>query len=389
VEAAPAARRWWHRRRIRAFGEAFAPGVVLMLLVAAAAADRGGAFPLVMPAVSAAALGLLALVFPHGPQFALGAATGLAMYACLYVVIGRAAFPALPDRALILGYALPVVAFVALCWVRRGSLRRVAQRGEHAADLRHLPRFARWLGACAAVGVLSLSTPVNRLDPEGQGLALVGAMALIAAISAVAVGDVVRLLVDVAVIFRAVTRRLAHLAVPIAAYTSLWALLAVIFGCLYRVADGLSPDPLFGGAAGPVRLGFADALHFSVVTLSTVGYGDIMPRDDGVRLLASIQMLLAQLLLLFGFVEIMRGSAAGLADPAQAPPPPRASPARDGAAEDEAPPPPPGRGAGGGGASRSAHAAPGAGPVQSGAATAAPPRAGQGAAAAAPRTPPR
>jgi hypothetical protein len=38
--------------------------------------------------------------------------------------------------------------------------------------------------------------------------------------------------------------------------------------------------------------------------------------DDGIRVLASLQMLFAQLLLLFGFYEIMRGSRAGGPDAA-------------------------------------------------------------------------
>ena len=55
-----------------------------------------------------------------------------------------------------------------------------------------------------------------------------------------------------------------------------------------------------------MRLGFRDALHFSIVTVSTVGYGDIWPEDDGVRLLAAVEVLSGQLLLLFGFYEITR-----------------------------------------------------------------------------------
>lgn len=38
-----------------------------------------------------------------------------------------------------------------------------------------------------------------------------------------------------------------------------------------------------------------------------MGYGDIRPLGDGVRVLASLEVLLGQLLLLFGFAEIMRG----------------------------------------------------------------------------------
>lgn len=286
-------------------------GVLLMLLVAGAIADRGGPLPFTVPGVSALAMGLLYLAFPHGPQFSLGAATGLAMYACLYVVMGRAAFPDAPDWALSIAHALPIVVFVTVCLLQRHRLRRYAQQGPRTADLMHLGDFTRWLAIAAVVGAVSLSAPVNRLSPDGQGMALLAAMAVISVISVTAVDDVVRLLVDMAVIFHSVTRRMGHLIVPMAAYTSLWTLLAVVFGCLYRIADGLSREFLFHGSGGPMRLGFADALHFSVVTLTTVGYGDINPLDDGIRLLASIQMLLAQLLLLFGFVEIMRGVQAG------------------------------------------------------------------------------
>jgi len=46
-----------------------------------------------------------------------------------------------------------------------------------------------------------------------------------------------------------------------------------------------------------------------------VGHGDILSRDDGIRILAAMQMLTRQLLLLFGFVEIMRGRSRGEPDP--------------------------------------------------------------------------
>jgi hypothetical protein len=313
-------------------GTAVGLGTLLMLLVSAAIADRGGLLPLSVLGVSAAAIGLLYLAFPRGPQFALGISTGLAMYACIFVVISRAAFPHAPGWVLPVAHAMPILSFVAVCLARRAALRRFAQQGERGADLARMPHSARWLLVTAVVGLVSLSAPVNRLAPDGQGVALVGAMTVIALVSAWAAGDVIRLLVDVAVIFQAVTRRLGHLVVPMAAYSSLWALLVVVFGCLYRIADHLSKDPLFHGPNGPIRLDFADALHFSVVTLATVGYGDINPNDVGIRILASVQMLLAQLLLLFGFVEIMRGVRGGLEDTLQEPPgtpedaPPRRAP---------------------------------------------------------------
>jgi hypothetical protein len=38
-----------------------------------------------------------------------------------------------------------------------------------------------------------------------------------------------------------------------------------------------------------------------------VGYGDIQPVDDGIRLLASLQIVTGLLLLLFGVSELLRG----------------------------------------------------------------------------------
>ena len=322
----------------RGFLVAEGTALALMLLVAGGVADQGlllsgAAFAGVGSAVAA-----LYVLFPQGPQFALNAANGMAMYTCLYAVIGRAAFPDAADWARLVAFLMPIAAFVGACWAGRRELRPWVG-AEQAPDLEHLPRFARWLLAMGAVAVLSLALPFNRAGPGAQTPALLAAMGIVSAVSAISVGDVVRLLADIAAIFREVTGRLALLAVPVAAYCSLWALLTVVFGCLYRIADGLSYRPLFQGPEGALRLGFPGALHFSAVTLSTVGYGDILPMDDGVRLLATVQALAGQLLLLFGFYEIMRGSQAG---------PPEVEPSLDdeAAGEDEAetaatPPQPP------------------------------------------------
>ena len=69
-------------------------------------------------------------------------ANGLAMYACLYSVLGQAGFPLAPAAARNIGFLLPVAAFVLACWARREVLRGWAQV-EETADIAHLPRFAR------------------------------------------------------------------------------------------------------------------------------------------------------------------------------------------------------------------------------------------------------
>lgn len=275
------------------------------LLVAGGVADQGTIFPFMVIGVAALGLGTLYLLFPHGLHFAFGTSAGLAVYACLYAVMGRAGFPEAPGPARAIAFLLPVVAFLVAVWRRRRTLRMVAEQ-EHPFDLGHLPRMARWLVPVWAVGAFSLALPVNRLPVFDQGAALVGAMAVIAVIVAASVGGVVRLLTDMALITEELAGRASRILVPVVAFLAMYAMLVIVFACLYRIAQGLSMVPLFHGPQGPVPLPFPDALYFSLVTQATVGYGDVTPHDDGIRLLASIQVVAGQVLLLFGFAEIMR-----------------------------------------------------------------------------------
>jgi hypothetical protein len=279
--------------------------MVLSLLVAWGVGDEGRLLPVTVLAVAGLGLGCLYLLFPGGLHFAFGTATGLALYATLFVVLGRAQFPDAADWSRPPAFLLPVLAFLGMVWWRRQELAHIAQE-QQAESLDHLPHAARWLVFCSGVGLICFVLPVNRLAPLAQSIALLGAMAAIAGMVAVAVRDVVRLLVDVALIIDELNSRARHLAVPVVAFLLMYALLVIGFASGYRIADGLSVTPLFHGPEGAIRLTYSDALHFSIATLSTVGYGDIRPSDDGVRVLASIEVVAGQLLLLFGFAEIMR-----------------------------------------------------------------------------------
>lgn len=261
--------------------------------------------PLLVIGIAALAIGFFFLLFPQGIHFAFGASAGLAVYACLFVVIGRAAFPDAAPLAHALGFLLPVFAFLSAVWFRRDRLRQAAE-AEASFDHGHLPRMARWLIPVWVVGGFSLSLPINRLAPLEQGLALVAAMTVIAGIVTVSVRPVVHLLSDLTLITEELAGRLRRITVPVVAFLTLYAMLVIAFACFYRIADGLSRAPLFHGMAGRVELSFQDALYFSLVTQATVGYGDLTPHDDGIRLLTGVQVLAGQILLLFGFAEIMR-----------------------------------------------------------------------------------
>jgi hypothetical protein len=311
----PARRRAWPQ--FRAWLRSVGFTLVLSLVVAWGVGDEGRMFPFVVIGAAALGLGVLYRLFPHGVHFAFGTATGLAIYASLFVVLGRAQFPEAPDWSRPPAFLLPVLAFLAMAWRRRKGLEQVAER-QAAHELDHLPHTARWVIYSAAIGIVCFVLPINRLGAEAQGFALLAAMAAIAALVGHAVRDVVRLLVDVSLIMQEIAGRVRHLVVPAVAFLLMYALLVVGFASAYRIADGLSVHPLFHGPSGPIRISYSDSLHFSVATLSTVGYGDIQPRDDGIRVLASLEVVAGQLLLLFGVAEILRARRTR-ADP----PPPR------------------------------------------------------------------
>ena len=55
----------------------------------------------------------------------------------------------------------------------------------------------------------------------------------------------------------------------------------------------------------PRALSFSESIYFSIVSISTVGYGDIVPHSSLARVLASIEVVCGFMLLLFGVSELL------------------------------------------------------------------------------------
>ncbi len=259
-------------------------------------------------ATCAIGLGFFYLIFPGGLHFGVTVANLLAFYACLFEFFHEANFPDAPPAFVDVSFLLPVVGFLGACFLRRARIAAMI-RQRRTTRMLHLPRLTRWAPGVAAIGLASFVVPEFRLGPGSQGLALVVSMACIGGFVANAVGDVVLLLMDIAIVFEGVGRRLNRLLMPVMAFLSLYCLLVVVFGCLYRIVDLHAEQPQFlvHGASAPIA--FNEALYFSVITLSTLGYGDIVPLGALVRALAAMQVVMGILMLLFGFSEIMRGAA--------------------------------------------------------------------------------
>jgi voltage-gated potassium channel len=278
-----------------------------LVLVGLVAAALGADLPVALGSLAICGLGFgfFYLLFPGGSHFGVTMANALAVYACLFVFFRDANFAAASEIASTIGLALPVVAFLGGCfWRRRRIASSIAARRREQAV--HLPRMDRWLPAIILVGAASFALPLLNLPAAHQDAALLGAMALIGAAAALAAREVVVLLIEIAMVFEGVTARLDRLLMPVMAFLTFYSLLVVVFACFYRIADLTNGVPQFLVSGQPVHLGFGDALYFSVITIATVGYGDITPSGPLVRGLAAVEVVLGLLLLLFGFSEIMR-----------------------------------------------------------------------------------
>ncbi len=277
----------------------------LVLLVGLAASDHDEGFVAVLLAVALAGFGFFYLLFPGSLHFAIALANFLAVYATLFVFFSETNFPQVRRAASYAGFLMPVAAFLLAAWRQRERIGRLVSSA-HLREPARFTRLLRWLVPVAAVGAASFALPELALTPETETAAFLAAMAGIGVVVALAERDVVTFLLDVSLIFEAFFARIRRLVIPAFAFLTFYSLLVIVFACLYRIIDGATVEPLFAFAGTRRSVSFPEALYFSVVTLSTIGYGDIVPVAPAARALASIQSVMGLLLLLFGFAEILR-----------------------------------------------------------------------------------
>jgi voltage-gated potassium channel len=278
---------------------------LVLVGMVAAAIGAGWVFTFVGLATSALSFLFFSLLIPGGTHFGVVVANFLALYACSFVFLRESNFAHATPVAAVIGLAMPVASFLTACFIRRRSVA-ARLRAHRARELEHLPRLGRWVPLLMVVGAASFAWPELHPTPAQQDQLLLGSMAIISVIVAIFVRDVVLLAADVALIFEGVAARLNRLVMPVMAFLTVYALIVVFYACLYRIAELTTATPQFTLHGTSEFLDFSGALWFSIVTLATVGYGDLAPSGQLARLLAAAEVVNGVLLLLFGFSEIMR-----------------------------------------------------------------------------------
>lgn len=291
------------------------PIVLTVGLLALISLTIQGADPGLMLALLGAVVvvvGACHLLFPGSRFFTIGLANFVGIYAIIFEFFVEAHFSQLPPGLLGLGFVLPLAAFLAGVVIRREGIRAIVQaRPDGNARRRDLRRFGRAFGWVVPLGLVGAATFL--LTPETPQPvvrdAFFAAMGFIAFIVLLVSYDVVVLLLETGLLFEEFFEQVAGLAEPAFAFFTFYSLLVIVFAALYTVVDRFSPVSQFMIGGAPQKIGFAESLYFSVVTLSTVGYGDIVPVGSFIRLIVAAEVIVGMLLLLFGFNAIFSYSS--------------------------------------------------------------------------------
>jgi voltage-gated potassium channel len=279
-----------------------------VLLVAAALTGFSTWFAAALLAGIVLPVALFRRLFPQAGLFALALANLLSVYACLYVYFVEANFVPVGPWAEATAFLLPIIAFVAGCLTKQNHIRHLAERR---------PRLRRqdligiaWLLPIFLIGVFTYALP--DLVPESwRDIVLLLSMAAISGLVLQHTEQIALFLLETGELFEIFFGNLARMAVPVFAFFSVYSLLIIVFATLFSLIDRVLPGAQFSISGVERPITFAESLYFSVSTMATIGYGDILPIDDSVRMVAAIEVLTGILLLLFGFAELLRADRRG------------------------------------------------------------------------------
>ena len=283
-------------------------GVMLTLVSAATAGEFN--LRLVSVLVSVAAMGgAFYQMFPSGRFFAVVLTNMVVIYAVAFTFIVAANFQFVSEWAQLVGFPLPLAGFLLGSFVQRQQIRRIVRAANNGEPVEKASKT--WLWPVLGVVALTFFEPGERISQAQQDALFLAQIAIITVVVATLSRDVCAFIVHTGAVFSDFFESMARLSVPAFAFLTMYSLNVIVFACIYRIYDLVTAESLFSIGGEQRTIDFMEAIYFSIVTVSTVGYGDLLPLADGVRMLTSLQILLSVVLMLFGFAEIMRHSGQG------------------------------------------------------------------------------
>jgi voltage-gated potassium channel len=282
----------------------FAASLSMVGLVAIAVAGTANILFLAITFAAGSAAGFLRRLFPGRFFFSLTFTNLVAVYAAIFAFFLEELFGQIGPDISALGFCLPILAFLLGCWLRRTDIRAVVDKPDIRSG-QALAGALAWLIPVflvgAAIAVLSLIAESFVNTNRAFLLSMLAIGSIVFAVSR----SVAIFLVDAGLLFEEFFRRMSKLAVPAFAFLTFYALLVILFASIFSIVSQFAGGDHFRVGSITRAISFSEAIHFSIVTISTVGYGDIVPASNIARLIASVEVICGVMLLLFGVSELL------------------------------------------------------------------------------------
>lgn len=293
-------------RKIRHLRILSGAGVTVAILALISGAI-GGTEPdiaiLVVSSVAALAI-LFQVILPGSAFFNIVFANLISVYACLFVFFTEVNLNKVSDEVSQIGFLLPLAGFLFGVFWRRKTIARVVA-DEHDRIGSDFRRALMWMTPLVLVGIATFLLPLDSMDENQHDVVLLTGMTVIALTALLASRDIAVFILDTGVLFEGFFGDIVRLSKPAFAFLSFYSLVVIVFGCIYTIVGRYGEAAAFSVAGEARPITFAEGLYFSIVTLSTLGYGDITPLAPVVRVLVAGQIICGILLLLFGFHAIL------------------------------------------------------------------------------------
>lgn len=277
----------------------------IMMLVSIGVTEEFGWLTIVVLGAVFGAAGAFLWMFPGSRFFVLSFANSLALYASAYFFLSIANFPSAHSWAFGVGYLLPVYFFLIGVWRHRDAIHEMSER-EEFKHARLSGRGFLWLLPIVGLSGFTFVVPELSLDRNGVSFVLLAFMTIIAVFALLDSRQICLFLIDTGLLFDQLFARVGRLFRPAFAFFTLYSFIVIVFAMIYRIMDRVSENGAFLVEGQQEAISFSESLYFSLITMSTVGYGDITPASEAVRAVAAVEIMLGILLILFGFAEIIR-----------------------------------------------------------------------------------
>jgi len=229
----------------------------------------------------------------------------ITIYLCLFTFFVESLFQDLPPRFIALGFLLPLAAFLGGAIFKKGEIQGIIQSQVYLHEAKFIHSFL-WLIPIALVGTLAFILHQSHGNTLGDlKIFFLMEMSVIAVIVFFASRDFTLMLVDTGVLFGDFFKDNARLIKPAFAFFIFYSMNIIIFAGLYKTIGRLSTVHHFIVRGIARDLTFIESLYFSMVTLSTLGYGDIVPVSNAIRLIVGLQTFFGTLLFFFGVHAIL------------------------------------------------------------------------------------